>query len=147
MTQPAPLFCDMRGAPDTPQERTADYRRLFQAALVGRDREERMVRFRFDRSAVDEAAVRSLVARERVCCPFFDIRLSTAGDELWWETRVDPLPGAPALLEEIYLLPDRVAEHDALADDLVARGVMRVPERARADAPVDTVGGEGQGAG
>ena len=124
MTNPPRLACDLRTASDTPQQRASEYQNLFATALSGRDRTERMVRFRFRRAAVDENHVRSLVAREQTCCPFFDIRLTTCGDELWWETRIDDNPEAVALLEELYELPDHLSQPDTKIKKLIKRGLL-----------------------
>jgi hypothetical protein len=126
MDDPARVVCDMRNAVDTPQERAEEYGRLFATALAGRDRTDRLVRFRFRRTAVDENQVRSLAARERACCPFFEIRLSGSAEELWWETRVGENQDAMALLEEFYRLPDRLAEGGGTAvEGLVDRGLLQ----------------------
>jgi hypothetical protein len=61
MTQP--IACDMSAAPDTPEERLADYRRLFERALLRRERrpDGLVLAFRADpgiRAAVDDLARR-----------------------------------------------------------------------------------------
>lgn len=124
MTDTPRLACDLRTASDTPQQRASEYQNLFATALSGRDRTERMVRFRFRRAAVDEDQVRSLAAREQACCPFFSIRLTTTGDELWWETRIDDNLEAAALLEEFYRLPDRISHQEAKIKELINRGLL-----------------------
>ncbi|HEY5785770.1 MAG TPA: hypothetical protein VIT65_13425 [Microlunatus sp.] len=124
MTDTPRLACDLRTASDTPQQRATEYQYLFATALSGRDRTERMVRFRFRRAAVDEDHVRSLVAREQACCPFFDIRLATSAEELWWETRIDDNPDAAALLQEFYQLPDRLSQPDTEIKELINRGLL-----------------------
>jgi hypothetical protein len=72
----APIACDMRGAPDTPDERIAAYHRLFASALQERSRERDAVVFRF-RSGVRET-VEELARREAACCPFLDYRVEAA---------------------------------------------------------------------
>lgn len=124
MTDTPRLACDLRTASDTPQQRASEYQNLFATALSGRDRTERMVRFRLRRAAVDEDHVRSLAAREQACCPFFNIRLTTTGDELWWETRIDDNLEAAALLEEFYRLPDRISHQEAKIKELINRGLL-----------------------
>ena len=131
MNQSTPVRCDMRAAPDTPSERASEYRRLFETALWGRDRTERMVRFRFRLSTIDQDQVRSLAAREQACCPFFHIQLTTVHNELWWETRVDDTPDTVALLEEFARLPDHHTEAGATADDLIQRGLITAAPNGR----------------
>jgi hypothetical protein len=77
----APVACDMRGADDTPAERRAAYRSLFERALLRRERAADSVtlRFRGERAAVEE-----LAHREAACCPFLDYRVETVGDEVVW---------------------------------------------------------------
>ncbi|HET9649555.1 MAG TPA: RICIN domain-containing protein [Microlunatus sp.] len=123
MSQSDRVMCDMRSASDTPEQRAAEYRHLFDTALCGRDQTERMVRFRFRSADVDEDQLRDLAAREQACCPFFSIRLMTSGGELWWETRVDDTPEARALLEEFSRLPDR-HESGTTVDRLIDGGLL-----------------------
>jgi hypothetical protein len=94
---------------------------VFESGLAGRERTDLMVRFRFRRSAVDEDQVRSLADREQACCPFFDIRLTAVGDELWWETRVADNPDATSMLDEFFRLPDHVTQIAATIDNLTHR--------------------------
>jgi hypothetical protein len=82
---PTPIVCDMTGAPDTTEERMAEYGRLFAQSLAGRDRTEHRVRLRFRADGGVEAWVRDLAAREKACCPFYDFAISTTGDEVWWD--------------------------------------------------------------
>ncbi|GAA3629198.1 RICIN domain-containing protein [Microlunatus ginsengisoli] len=124
MNQKSHLTCDMSTAPDTPKDRAAEYQHLFATALCGRDRTERMVRFRFRADAVDEAQVRSLAAREQACCPFFHIRLSTVDDQLWWATTVEDDPQAKILLDEFARLPDQHTPAATVADDLIDRNML-----------------------
>lgn len=127
MTRTSRVLCDMRSASDTPEQRMAEYRKLFDAALCGRDRSERMVRFRFRRAVLDEEQLRSLAARERVCCPFFDLRVIATGDELWWEIRVDDVDEAKIMLDEFALLPEQLAGHVDVANRLIEQGSMLAP--------------------
>ena len=78
----APVACDMSGADDTPAERRATYRALFEGALLGRDRGRDSVTLRFRRG--EHAAVEELARREAACCPFLDYRVEAAGEEVVW---------------------------------------------------------------
>lgn len=129
MKYTAPVHCDLRNASDTPEERAAEYQQLFTTALCGRDKTDRMVRFRLRRAAVDEDQVRRLAAREQACCPFFDIHLKTVGEELWWETRIDGNPEAAVMLQEFHRLPDLLASPASEVENLVERGLLITHER------------------
>src|SRR5690349_3718728 len=135
MSQTPRVTCDMRAASDTPEQRAGEYQRLFDTALCGRERTERMVRFRFRTATVDEAQVRSLAAREQACCPFFSIQIKTSGDELWWETRVDDTPQVKAMLDELYRLPDQHHRTGTATEDLIERGLLVT---AAVERPADT---------
>jgi hypothetical protein len=111
-TAAEPVVCDMSGAPDTPEERMAEYGRLFAQALVGRERAERAVRLRFRAEEGVRAWVADLAAREKACCPFYDFTVSTAAGEVQWEIRVvdgvaEDLAGVA--LDAFYQAPDTVA--------------------------------------
>lgn len=122
-----PVACDMTGAPDTLEERMAEYGRLFAQALTGRERTEDAIRLRFRADDGIEAWVRDLAAREMACCPFLDIAVSTtAGGEVWWEVSVvdtvvdDDM--ARAVLDDFFSAPDPIG-------DGVAGMATRIKER------------------
>src|ERR1700704_1601095 len=100
-----PIVCDMTGAPDTPSERIAEYQRLFSGSLVGRERTDGMIRFRFRSEEGLEESVRDLAAREKACCSFFSFTVTRHGEELWWEASVVDDDIARQILDEFYLLP------------------------------------------
>jgi hypothetical protein len=105
----APVACDMSTATDTPEERIAEYGRLFERALLRRERRPDSVVFHLSPDA--RAAVESLARREAACCPFADYRVETAGDEVVFtitnpvtdERRAD----VDSMLDEFHALPDR----------------------------------------
>jgi hypothetical protein len=94
------VACDMTNAPDTPQERMAEYRRLFRQHLLGRDRTAGRIRFRLRAEDGVAAWVRDLSAREKACCPFFDFELSTADGVVRWDISVPDDEMARAVLDE-----------------------------------------------
>jgi hypothetical protein len=108
-----PIACDMTDAPDTAEERMAEYGRLFAQALTGRERTGEGIRLRFRADDGVEARVRDLAAREKACCPFFDFAVSTTGGEVWWDASVvDSAVDhdiARTILDELYQAPDTVA--------------------------------------
>jgi hypothetical protein len=94
------VACDMTNALDTPQERMAEYRRLFRQHLLGRDRTAGRIRFRLCAEDGVEAWVRDLSVREKACCPFFDFELSTIDGVVRWEVSVPDDEMARAVLDE-----------------------------------------------
>jgi hypothetical protein len=101
-----PIACDMSGAPDTLDERLAEYRRLFTDALTARERTETGVRFRLRADPDVEARVRDLAARELACCAFFAFDIRRAGAELWWDASVPDDDAAREILDLLYGLAD-----------------------------------------
>jgi hypothetical protein len=74
------IACDMSTAQDTPNERLAEYGRLFERALTGRARRDDAVVLTFTGDA--RATVEDLVRREAACCPFLDYRVEATRDEV-----------------------------------------------------------------
>jgi hypothetical protein len=112
-TNPIPIACDMTDAPDTAEERMAEYGRLFAQALTGREWTDEGVRLRFRAHHGIEAWVRDLSVREKACCPFFDFAISTANAEVRWDISVVANVAdeqlARTLLNEFFSAPDTVA--------------------------------------
>ena len=106
MAYPVPIVCDMSNAPDTPEERLAEYRQLFATALVSRERTPTRIRFRFAADAGVLEHVQALAAKEKQCCPFFDFAVAVDGDEVVWDASVVDDPVAREILEDLYRLPD-----------------------------------------
>jgi len=103
-----PIVCDMTDAPDTGEQRLAEYRRLFTDALAGRERTAEGIRFRFRAAPGVEAWVRDLAAREKACCAFYGYTVTAVGDEVHWDCAVPDDDTARAVLDEFYALPDRL---------------------------------------
>jgi hypothetical protein len=101
-----PIACDMTRATDTGEERLDTYRRLYADALVGRERTETGIRFRFAADPGIEQRVRDLAALEKDCCAFFDFTISPVGDEVHWDASVVDDDLARRILDEMYELPD-----------------------------------------
>ena len=110
------IACDLTDAPDTAEERMAEYSRLFAQALAGRDRTGEGVRLRFRAGEGIEAWVRDLAVREKACCPFYNFAVSITGGEVWWDVRlVDGVADGEehatrTLLDTYYYAPDYAAE-------------------------------------
>ncbi len=108
-SQPIPIVCDMIDAPDTTEERLAEYRRLFGNDLIGRERTENGIRFRFSLRDGLAAEIRDLAAREKACCAFFDFDIREHDNEITWDASVVDDPIARQILDEYYALPDTLA--------------------------------------
>src|SRR5688572_12560468 len=113
--EPPAIACDMTEAPDTAQERMAEYDRLFTQALAGRDRTGSAVRLRFRADDGVEAWVRDLAAREKACCPFYDFGVSITDGQVWWDISLvagvtDDPHTARTLLDTCYHAPDYAAD-------------------------------------
>ncbi|MFG1946423.1 hypothetical protein [Nonomuraea sp. NPDC048826] len=118
------IVCDMTTARDTPEERLAEYGRLFGRALTGRERTGEGIRFRLRAEDGLEEWVRDLAAREKACCAFFSFEVTATGDEVVWDAAVPDDEAARAILEEFYLLPETsVTDPDGLRRRLEDRGL------------------------
>jgi hypothetical protein len=84
----APIACDLSSSPDTLEERLAEYRRLFEHALVGRASTPTATTFRFAARPRVAEWVRDLATREAACCAFlsYEIELDEEDDEIVWTT-------------------------------------------------------------
>ena len=104
--QPA-IVCDMSDAPDTGQERLAEYARLFKSALVSRERTREAMRWWLRNDEGIEAWAKDLAARENACCAFMTTTVTVAGDRVLWESTTLDDPVAREVLDMMYELPER----------------------------------------
>jgi hypothetical protein len=104
------VACDMTTAADTPQQRVAEYGRLFAGHLVGRERTAEGIRFRFRADEGVEAWVRDLSAREKACCPFADFTIATVDGQVRWDITVIDDDLARAVLDDFYRTPETIGE-------------------------------------
>jgi hypothetical protein len=102
----APVACDMTTAVDTPTQRLGDYGRLFERALLDRERRDGAVVLRLRGDSDTRAAVLDLARREAACCPFLGYRVETAGDAVIWTIAGDGRPEVDAILDAFHALPD-----------------------------------------
>ena len=105
-TPGAPVACDMTTAPDTPEERVAEYGRLFAHALVARERTDRGVVLTFAAKPGVQEWIVDLVAREAACCPFFSYGIEHRDGQIVWSMSTDAGPAAQAMLDELYAGPE-----------------------------------------
>lgn len=96
-----PIACTLDGHGF--RQRLEDFRAAFRRGYLGGERTATGVRWRFRAAPGLEDDLRSLAGRERECCRFFTFEIQTAGDEIWWDSRVDD-PDALPLLEELFSL-------------------------------------------
>lgn len=127
--QPVPIVCDMTDAPDTTEERFAEYRRLFGTDLIGRERTQAGIRFRFRTRPGLAEEIRDLAAREKACCAYFDFDIREHGNEITWDASVVDDPIARQILDEYYALPDSLSGSTAeLFDRFADKGLEIVIE-------------------
>ena len=123
-TPGAPIACNMTDARDTPQERLAEYARLFEHAMVGRERTADAVTFKLALKPGVLEWVTDLVRREAACCPFFTYDISGEEDCIVWRTSADAGPAAQAMLDEFHALPEHCGDGiEGYFKRLEARGV------------------------
>jgi hypothetical protein len=104
--QPA-IACDMTDAPDTGPERLAEYARLFDSALISRERTPTAMRWWLRNDEGTEAWAKDLAARENACCAFMTTTVTAVGDRLLWESTAIDDPAAREVLDMMYELPER----------------------------------------
>jgi hypothetical protein len=80
----APIACDMSSAQDTLAERLAEYRRLFEHALVARKSTATATTFHFAARPRVREWVRDLAMREAACCPFLSYEIDEEGEAIVW---------------------------------------------------------------
>jgi len=88
------IVCDMTDAPDTGQERLAEYARLFDSALISRERTPGAMRWWLRNDEGIEAWAKDLAARENACCAFMTTTVTVAGDRVLWESTTLDDPAA-----------------------------------------------------
>ena len=127
----------MTTAEDTADERLAEYSRLFERALLRRQRDHDSVLFAFRSDAGTRETLEDLARREAICCPFLEYRVDTVDDEVTYAI-ANPLDGdsresVDAALDVIYALPEHArTDMDGLLERLADRGLQVVtPEPAR----------------
>ncbi len=117
----AQVACNMTGAEDTLTDRLAEYRRLFDHALIGRTSTDTTTTFRFRAGPGVREWVLDLVRREAACCPFLSYEVDLEGDQVVWTTSGGLGASDMALLDEFLTGPTQT-DSKALAEQLQARG-------------------------
>jgi hypothetical protein len=142
----APVACDMSTAQDTPQERFSEYNRLFERALVRRERRDDAVAFWFRAEPGTRAAIDDLARREAACCPFMDYRIETIGDEVIYTisnmTTGDERASVDTFLDAFHALPDHAgSDLEGLFDRLSDQGVHIIETGGERFEPRDSAAG------
>jgi hypothetical protein len=110
----------MTAAQDTPAERLAEYRQLFEHALVGQEATLTSATYRLADSPGVRTWVLDLMRREAACCPFLAMELHAEGDHLVW--RIQGLRTTDiATLRDASTTADRSDPSKDLAHDLTDR--------------------------
>ena len=126
----APAACDLTAAEDTLAERMAEYRRLFDHALLGRESTDSSTTFRFAARPGVQEWLLDLVRREAAYCPFLSYDVDAlddpGGDQIAWTT--GGLGATDVVVLDEFLagpgLPREASE--SLAQRLSERGGVRV---------------------
>ena len=80
----APVACNLTIADETLPERMAEYRRLFDHALLGRDSTGTTATIRLATSPGVQEWVLDLVRREAACCPFLAYEVDAESTQIVW---------------------------------------------------------------
>lgn len=115
----APVACDLTGAPDTPQQRLAEYGRLFAHALIGRERSADGVELHFAPKPRVAEWVADLARREAACCPFISNEVRFYTDRIVWRATSQAGKAAQSVLDELHAAPELLAAHGV--DGVLAR--------------------------
>jgi hypothetical protein len=120
----APIACDMSSAPDTLAQRLAEYRRLFDHALTGRESTATATTFRFAARPGVREWVLDLAKREAACCPFLSFEIDQEGEEIVWTTGGGLGASEMDILNEFLDGPESVTgSSDAIAQRLEDHGL------------------------
>src|SRR5680860_267562 len=118
----APIACDMTAAEDTLAQRLAEYRRLFDHALVQRESTESRTTFRLaDRPGVRDWVL-DLVRREAACCPFLSYGVGLQDDYIVWTTSGGLGASDMAVMDEFFASADPANSSSLIARQLEERG-------------------------
>jgi hypothetical protein len=119
----APIVCDFTDAPDTPDERLAEYGRLFKTALVSRERTTDSTILTFNAGEGVAAWVADLAAREAACCPFMHYDITSDDTEIRWVT--SGTHEMQPILDDYYTMYEEIVSLSTsqLMGRLAARGV------------------------
>src|SRR4029453_2637731 len=120
----APIACDMSNAPDTLGERLAEYRRLFEHALTGRESTATAPHFRCAAHPGVREWVCNLAEREAACCPFLSYEIDEEGEEIVWTITGGLGAVEMGILDEFLGVAESVAgSSDAIAQRLEDQGL------------------------
>jgi len=124
----APIACDMTAAEDTLPERLAEYRRLFDHALVQRESTESTTTFRLADGPGIRDWVLDLVRREAACCPFLSYEVALEDRHIVWTTSGGLGASEMAVMDEFFASADPANSSSLLARQLEERGGIPVTD-------------------
>ena len=141
----APIACDMSSAKDSLAERLAEYRRLFEHALVGRESTATATTFLFAARPGVREWVRDLAMREAACCPFLSYEIDEEGEAIVWTIAGGLGASEMGILNEFLEGPASLADSsDVIAQRLEAQGLHVIgPNGERGPKLADRVAVEG----
>jgi hypothetical protein len=120
----APIACDMSNAQDSLAERLAEYRRLFEHALVARKSTASATTFRFEARPGVREWVRDLAIREAACCPFLSYEIDEEGEAILWTVAGGLGASEMGILDEFLQGSESVANSsDVIAQRLEDQGL------------------------
>ena len=120
----APIACDMSSAQDSLAERLAEYRRLFEHALVAHNSTATATTFRFEARPGVREWVRDLAMREAACCPFLSYEIDEEGEAILWTVAGGLGASEMGILDEFLQGPESVANSsDVIAQRLEDQGL------------------------
>lgn len=109
----APIVCDMITATDTPEDRLAEYGRLFAHTLVDRSRAQTSTTFHFAAKPGVRDWILDLVTRESACCRFLTYRITGNDDRIDWATSGEDSESGRAILNQIHNAPEMLKSQTA----------------------------------
>ena len=123
----AAVACDMTGAEDTLTGRLAEYRRLFEHALLSRESTATSTTFRFATRPGVREWVLDLVRREAACCPFLSYEVDEVGQDITWTTSGGLGASEMAIVDEFLAAgPDTGGSSSTIAQQLTERSGVPV---------------------
>lgn len=123
----AAVACDMTSVEDTLAARVAEYRRLFEHALLGRESTDTSTTFQFAARPGVREWLLDLVRREAACCPFLSYEVELDGEQIVWTTSGGVGASEMAVLDEFLSGPvTPEADSAAIARQLTDRGGVPV---------------------
>jgi hypothetical protein len=98
MREPIPIACSLSA--EDRAGRNGEFAAILGRGLLAREDTPIGIRLRFRRSPGLEQDLTDLTRREKECCPFFDFRIETSGDQVLLE--VGAPPDARPIVDQLF---------------------------------------------